>query len=103
HHRLTRRGSASAAVVAESILLLVGVIGMARTEAVLDLLVIARALILVLDQEADRRTGGPALEHAREDAHRIALAPLGRVLRGPRTATVDILLQVRLGEHETRG
>ena len=102
HHRLARRGAAAAAIVAQAVFLLVGVVGVAGPEAVLDLLVVARALILVLDEQPDRRAGGLALEHAREDAHLVALAPLARELRGAGAAAVHVLLHVRLGERQAR-
>ena len=97
HHGLARRGTTTAAIVAEAVFLLVGVVGVARTEAVLDLLVVARALIGVLDQQPDRRAGGASFEHAREDAHLIGLAPLARELRGAGATTIDIRLNVRFG------
>src|SRR3984885_9377324 len=75
---------------------------MAGPEAVLDFLVVARALILVLDQKTDGCAGGLALEHTGKDAHRITLAPLSRVLRGTGTAAVHVLLQVRFGDRKSR-
>ncbi|NJD68639.1 MAG: hypothetical protein FIA90_08330, partial [candidate division NC10 bacterium] len=50
-------------------------------ELVGDRRIILRALVLVADQEADRGAGGPALVDAREDFHRVALAPLRDVAR----------------------
>ncbi len=64
HRRLAGRGAATAAIIADPVLLLVGVIGVAGSNLVLDLVVVARALIDVLDQEPDGRAGGHALEHA---------------------------------------
>src|SRR6187402_277387 len=69
HDGLARRRTSATAVVAKAVLLLVGVVRVTGTEAILDLLVVARARIGVLDEDADGRARGLALEHAREDAH----------------------------------
>ena len=90
HHGLARRGAPAAAIVAQAVFLLVGVVGVARAEAVLDLVVVARARVGVLDQQADRRAGGDALEHAGEDAHRVAFLALADELRGAGAAAVDV-------------
>ena len=92
HHRLARRGAPAAAIVAKSVFLLIRVVGVTGPKAILDLLVVARALILVFDQKPDRRAGGAAFEHARQDAHRVGLAALGRELRGARPAPIDVRL-----------
>src|SRR5690606_32407699 len=76
--------------------------GVAGPEQVLQLVVVARARIRVLDQETDRRTGRAALEHAREDPHLVVLASLARELRGTGAAPVDVRLQVGRGELEPR-
>ena len=49
--RLARRGAPAAAIVADAVFGPIGVVGVARAELVLDLAVILRALILVLDQQ----------------------------------------------------
>ena len=79
---LARRRASAAAVVAKAVFLLVGVVGVAGTEAILDLLVVARARVGVLDQDADGRARGPAFEHAGQD-----LAPRRLPCAGSRTAT----------------
>src|SRR5690606_35102800 len=96
HRGLARRCPPAAAIVSESVFLVVRVIRVARAIAILDLLVIARALNLVLDQEADRRAGRPALEHAGQDPHAIRLAALRDETRLPRPAPVEILLDILL-------
>ncbi len=73
---------------------------MPRPEPILDLLVIARALILVLDQESDRRARGPALEYAGQDADRVGLLALTGVLRRSGAAPLHVGLKIRLGERE---
>ena len=89
-------------MIAKAVLLLIGVVGVARAEAILELLVVARARIGVLDQQADRRAGGAPFEHAREDAHRIALATLADEVRSAGAAPIDIALQIRLAERQPR-
>src|SRR5690606_22632024 len=102
HHGLARRGAPAAAVIAQTIFLLVGVVRVSWTEAVLDLFVVARALILVLDQQADRRPGGASIEDARQDAHLIRLTALTRVARRARAAPLDIRLDIRLRQRHPR-
>ena len=102
HHGLARRGTSAAAIVAKAVFLVVGIVRMAGAKAILDFLVVARALIFVRDQQADRRARGPALEYAGQDAHRIGLAALAGELRGARAAPLDIGLQVRLAQLQAR-
>ena len=102
HHRLARRGAPAAAVVAHAVFLLIRVVRVSGAEAVLDLVVVPRARVGVLDQDADRRAGRVPFEHAREDAHLIGLAPLADEMRGAGAAAIDVLLQVRLTQREAR-
>ncbi len=71
-------------------------------EAILDLLVIARARIGVLDQQANGRAGGATFEHPGDEAHRILLATLADKLRRPGAPPVHIALQVSLGQFQSR-
>ena len=73
---------------------------MARAEAVLDLVVVARARVGVLDQQPDRGTGGASLEHAGEDAHHIGFLALADELRGAGATAVDVAREIGLGEFE---
>src|SRR5688500_17882791 len=75
---------------------------MAGAELVLDLAVVLAALVLVLDQQRDRRAGGLALEHAAEDLHLVVLAPLGHEARLAGLALVEPRLDVGLGERDAR-
>src|ERR1019366_7871206 len=96
-------GSATpAAVVAKPVFLLIGVVGVTGAKPVLDLVVVARALILILDHEADRRAGGAAFEDARQDAHRVGFAPLSGEWRSAWAAPLHIRLQIRLAQGEPR-
>src|SRR5688500_3854332 len=97
----TRRSS-DLAVVAKTILLLVGVIGVAGPETILDLLVVVRALIGVLDQHADGRAGGAALEHAGQDLHLVRLLALTGVTRGASAPPFQFRLNIRLRQLQPR-
>ncbi len=71
---------------------------MPRTEAVHDLRIIPGTLVGIVNDHADRRAGGAALEHARKDLHFIRLAALGGMSRLAGLAAVQVPLQVRLGQ-----
>jgi len=74
----------------------------AGTEAVLDVTVILRPLVDILDQQPDRSARGQALEHAGEDAYLVRLAALGGVARLPGAAPVKVALQILLAQRKTR-
>src|SRR5471032_2064313 len=80
----------------------VGVVGVAGTEALGDVAVILAALVLVADQQRDRRAGGDALVHARQYLHRVRLLALRHMARRARLATVQLGLDVGLGQGQTR-
>src|SRR3546814_6169480 len=67
-----------------------------------DLAIILRALVDILDHQADRRAGRLALEDARQDAHLIGLLPLRRVARLAGTALVEKGLDVGLRQRQPR-
>ena len=75
---------------------------MAGAEAVLDLAIVAGALVLVLDQERDRRAGGQPFVDAGKDADGIRLLPLRDQFRLAGAAAVEKGLDVGLGEREPR-
>ena len=102
HDGLARRGTPAAAIVAKAVFLLVRIVGMPGAKAVLDLLVVARTLIFVCNHERDRRTRGLAFEYARQDAHRIGLVALTGKFRGSGAAAIDIELQVRFRDLQSR-
>src|SRR5262245_18398342 len=78
----------------------IGVVGVAWAELVLDLAVVLRPRVHVLDLERDRRAGRHLLsarlvgENAREDAHLVELFALGGVARLARAPLVEIGLDV---------
>src|SRR5688572_15147024 len=101
HDRLARRGSAAAAIIANAVFLLIGVIGVARPKAILDLRVVAALLVDVLDEQADRRARRAPFEHAGEDLHLIRLLALRDVARAAGTAPIEILLNIGFRQLET--
>src|SRR5262249_47562650 len=92
HRRLARRLAAAATIVAHAVLLEIGVVGVRRAELVLDLRVVARALVDVVDVQRDRRAGRHALEHARQDPDRVGLLALRHEARlaGPPLVEPDL-------------
>ncbi len=71
---------------------------MTGAKAILDLLVVPRARVRILDQQANGCTGGAPFKHAREDAYRIGLVTLADELRSSGAPSIHITLQVGLGE-----
>jgi hypothetical protein len=104
HHgrRQARRRTATATRIAQAVFAPVGVVGMARAEGLQDVAVVLAALVGVLDQQANRRAGGQALVHAREDLHRIGLVALGNEFTGAGATPVQIGLDVGLAQGQAR-
>jgi len=76
-------------------------------ELVLDVGVVAAALVDVVDDQRDRGArghlaAGVVLEHSREDAHGVGLAALGGEARLAGPALVEIALDVGFGERKAR-
>src|SRR4029079_19728987 len=81
----------------------VRVVGVARAELLLHLAVVARALVLVRDLEADRRAERLAVEDARQDADRVRLLPLRRELALAGRAAVEVDLDLGRRDRKQRG
>ncbi len=64
--------------------------------------IILRALVDILDHQADRRAGGLALEHARKNANLVGLLPLGGEARAAGSALVEKGLKIGFGDGEPR-
>ena len=94
HDGLARRRAAAAAIVADTVFLLIRVIGVPGPKAILDLRVVAAALVDVLDEQPDGRARRAPLEHARQDLDLIGLLPLRDVPRSARAPPIEILLDV---------
>src|SRR5690606_54037 len=67
HRGFARGGAPAAAIIADAVLRLIGEVGMAGAVLLGDFRIILGALIDILDDEADRRAGGHAFEHAGDD------------------------------------
>src|SRR5476649_1663215 len=98
HGRLARRLAAAAAIVAHAILLQIGVVAVRGPELVLDLAVVAAALVDVVDVQRDRRAGRDALEDAGQDFYRVRLLALRHKGRLTGTALVHTDLDFGLGD-----
>ena len=81
---------------------------MARPILVLNIRIIFRALIDIIDDKRDRRAGRNLFaarfidKDAGQDPDRVRLLALRGVTRLPRPAAVEIGLNVRLGERNSR-
>ena len=105
---LTRRRAAAAAIVAQAVFGIIGVIGVAGAIEVADLRIVLGALVDILDDERDRRAGRHLFadafvgEDAGEDLHLVGLAALSREARLAGTAAVELALNLRFGERQSR-
>jgi len=102
HCGLTRRRPTSAAIIANAVFLLIRIIGMPRPKLILDVAIILRALIFVLDDEPDRRARRHTLEHTRENLHLVRFAALGRVPRLAGATAIEIALNIRFIKRHAR-
>ena len=100
HRRFAGRLPPAAAVIAEAVLVPVGVVGVARPEGLGNCGVIPASRVFVADQKRDRRAGGPSFEHARQNFDAVGLAALGDMSRGSGLAPVEVALDVGLGQRE---
>ena len=84
---LARGGASAAAIVAQAVFGVIGVVGMAGPVEIADVGIVLGALIDIVDHERDRRTGRHRLagrivgDHAREDFDLVGLAGAGVVNR----------------------
>ena len=108
HGGLARRLAPATPIVAQPVFDVVGVIGVARPVFVLEVGIILRALVDILDQKPDRgagrhlRAGQLVGEHAGEDLDLVGLLPLGGEARLARPPLVEIGLDVGLGQRDAR-
>ena len=72
-------------------------------ELVLDLAVVAAALVDIVDVQPDRCTGRDALEHAGQDLHRVGFPALGDEARLAGAALVHPDLDVGFADRDARG
>lgn len=102
HGGFAGRTAATTAVVADAVLVMVGVVGVGRAEQVLDGRVVLGLLVSVANQQADRAARGTAFEHAREDFHLVGFLTLRGVPAGAGLAPVEVVLQVGQGNLQAR-
>jgi len=81
-------------MIAKTVLLRVDVVGVPRAEGLGNIAVVLAALVLIADQQANRRPRRAALEDAGEDLDLIRLAPLRHVPGGSRPTAVELALNV---------
>ncbi|MND90681.1 hypothetical protein D3C80_827730 [compost metagenome] len=101
-----RRASA-AAIIANAVFDVIGIVGMAGTIAAGDLAIILGTLIGILDKHRDRRAGRDhrlavlVEHHARENLDDVIFAPLGDETRLAGLALVHPGLNVGMGEAQS--
>ncbi len=75
---------------------------MAWAEGPGDIAVILAAGIGIANQQRNRRSGGFAFKHTRQNFNLIGLLPLSDMTRGARAPTVQIRLNIRLAQQHPR-
>ena len=107
--RFTRRGTATAAIIAHAVFFHIGEIGMARPVFIFNLAIIFRALIGVFNHQRYWRAGGHlrpgfrVFKYARQNFHLIGFAPLGGEFILPGFSFVEPVLNIGLGQWQARG
>src|SRR5262245_54629510 len=105
---LARGLTAAAAIIADAVFGVVGVIGVSRPVLVLDVGIILRALVDILDDERNRCprrhlfAGSLVHEHAGEYFHLVRFASLRGETRLARPSLVEIGLDIALGQRNAR-
>ena len=103
-----RRRAAAATIIAQAIFGFIGEVGMSWAKLVLDLGIVLRALVGVLDQKRDRRSrrdlhaGLGMRHHAGQDLDRIRLLALRGEARLAGPAAIEIALDVLIGQRDQR-
>ncbi len=100
--RFARRLPAAAAMIANTVFLPIGVVGVTGAKGIGDRRVILAARVLVANQERDRRSGRPSFENAGQDFDRVGFAALGYVSRRAGLAPVEIVLDVGSSQLQPR-
>src|SRR5690606_35266734 len=94
HGRLARRAAATAAVVAQAILVVIAVVGVGRAELILDRRIVLGLLVGIADQQADRAAGGAALEDPGKNLDFVGFLALSGMPAGAGLAPVEVTLQI---------
>jgi len=106
HRGLARRLAAAAAIVAQPVLDVISVVGVAGPVLVLDGGIVLRALVDIVDYQPDRGPGGDLragrfiVEHARKDAHLSGSCRCVREARLAGPALVEVGLDIGLGQRD---
>ena len=102
HCGFTRGGTPATAVIPNTVLLLVGIVGVPRAEKILDVTIILGTLVLVVNDQANRGSRGNTFEGTGKDLHRVILAPLRGMPRLAGFTPVEVVLQIFLGQRQPR-
>ena len=100
HGSLTGGRTTTTAVIPNSVLVHVGIVGVSRSELFGDLGIILGALVSILDHQTDRRACGLTLKHTGQNSYLIGFPTLGGMPGGARLATIKIPLHICLRELE---
>ena len=90
--RCACRGSSASTIVARTIFIIIGIVGVRRSEEVLQRFVVGRPCIFVPDDEGDGGTRRPAFKHAAHQLYAVALAALRRNRALTGSSAVELLL-----------
>ena len=101
HRCFTRRGAPAAAMIANAVLLPIGVVGVTGTEGIDQIAVIPAAGVFVSNEQRNRCAGGLAFKDTGEDFDGIGFLPLRDVAGGAWLAPVEIVLDVIDREDQT--
>jgi hypothetical protein len=97
------RGSASAALpIPDSVFCFVGEVGVRRPEFLCDLRIILRSRIFIANENSNRRAERFAFKHSGKNFATIFLLPLRRDFALTRAPTVELALNVGLGDVNLR-
>src|SRR5574341_1604488 len=94
HRRFTRGGSPPAAMVADAVLLPIGIVSMSGAERVNEIAVVSAPRIFVPNEQRNGSPGRFPFKHTGENLNRIGFLPLCDVSGGPRLVAIQIFLNV---------
>ena len=101
HGRFTRRRAPAAAMVANAVLLPIGVVRVTGPEGIDQIAVVPAAGVFVSNEQRDGGAGGLAFKDTGEDFDGIGFLPLRDVAGGAWLAPIEIVLDVIDGEGQT--
>src|SRR5690242_573551 len=101
--RFSRGRAPTTSMIANSILLPIGIIGMTGTKRIDQIAIVLTARIFIADQQRNRRPRGLALEHPGENFDGIGLLPLCHMARGAGLTAVEVFLNIFSGQRKAWG